>query len=286
MIYLLPVLLWLLQLLPFRVLAVLGDALGAVLYQLAKSRRRIGDINLQHCFPEWDAARRQQVLRRHFQLLARTLLEYGVLWYSRPQRLQKLCRINGEERLAALAGRPVILLSAHMVGLEFGGVRLSMQQPLIDIFTHQSNRSVDALLQQHRNRFGLGQLVARNDGIRPVLKALKQGYRLYYLPDQDLGERESIFVPFFGISTATISGLSRLAKASGAVVLPMVAERTAEGYVVHLGPAWDDFPSGDVAADTARMNQQIEAWARRWPEQYFWLHKRFKTRPAGESSFY
>lgn len=286
MIRLITGLMWLLHWLPLPVLGALGRGLGWLLYALAGSRRKVGRTNLRLCFPGWSGAEREAVLKSHFQHMGRTFLEYGVLWFASPARLRRICRIEGADHLAAQQGKPVILLSAHFVGLECGGMRLAMDYPIIDIFTHQSHAGIDALLHKYRSRFENVLLIARNEGVRPVIRGVKGGHRLYYLPDQDLGARESIFVPFFGVSTATISGLSRLAKATGAVVLPVVTVREGGGYVVKIALPLADFPTDDIVADTTRMNAVIEDWARTWPEQYFWLHKRFKTRPPGEAALY
>jgi KDO2-lipid IV(A) lauroyltransferase len=131
-------------------------------------------------------------------------------------------------------------------------------------------------------------LFSRQDGIRPVVRAVRSGLPLYYLPDMDLGSRDSVFVPFFGVPAATVTGLSRIARLAGAVVVPAVTRQLpgAGGYVLKFYPAWTDFPTDDLAADVRRMNEFIEERVREMPDQYFWLHKRFKTRPPGEEKFY
>ena len=137
-----------------------------------------------------------------------------------------------------------------------------------------------------RLRFGRATLLSRQDGLKPVVRALREGQMLYLLPDMDLGPQESIFVPFFGIPTATVPSLPRFAKLGGARVVPVVTRLTRAGYEVRVHPAWPNYPSNDVAADTARMNAELQAWIDTMPEQYYWVHKRFKTRPPGEPSVY
>jgi KDO2-lipid IV(A) lauroyltransferase len=192
------------------------------------------------------------------------------------------------ERLDKLRGRPVIVLAPHFVGLDMGGVRLSAHMRAASIYVRQRNPVVDRYLRRARSRFNQPVLASRHEGIRSLIKIIKSGLPFYFLPDQDQGRKESIFVPFFGIQTATIPALSRLAKITGAAVVPAVTRQLAggQGYVMRFYPAWENFPSDDVAADTARMNRFIEDRVREMPEQYLWVHRRFKTRPADEPPFY
>lgn len=287
MIHLVPPLMWLLHWLPYPVASRLGAFLGWLLYLFAFERRRVGRVNLELCLPELDRPAREKLLRAHFAEMGRTLIEYAYCWYDTPEQMKKRVRIEGWEHLEAQSGRPVILLGAHFTGLEMAGLRLSIDLPMADIYTRQKNRSLDAVIHEKRLRFQTsGKLISRQDGIRPVLRALKDGFRLYYLPDQDLGPKESVFVPFFGIPAATITGLPRLARASGAAVLPCFVRREDGGYVLEIEAPLADFPSEDPIADTERMNALIERKIRQRPAQYFWLHKRFKTRPEGEKRFY
>ena len=152
------------------------------------------------------------------------------------------------------------------------------------MYSRQKNSLVNALLLHGRTRFGNSILVSRQEGIRPVIKSLREGVPLYYLPDMDYGSRDSLFVPFFGVLAATIPTLSRLARITGAKVVPCVTRQLpgGRGYVLKFYPAWEDFPGDSIEADTRRMNAFIEEHVLEMPEQYFWLHKRFKTRPQGE----
>jgi KDO2-lipid IV(A) lauroyltransferase len=156
------------------------------------------------------------------------------------------------------------------------------------IYSRQKNAAFDEILMRGRMRFGQSTLFARQEGIRPMIKSLRSGEPFYYLPDMDLGARDSVFAPFFGVPAATITALSRIARLAGAVVVPCVTRQlpAGRGYVVRLYPAWDNFPSGDLHADARQMNAFIEERVREMPEQYYWLHKRFKTRPPGEKSLY
>ena len=282
--------LWLLHFLPLPILAVIGRGLGLLLYFIAGRRRKIVLVNLALCFPELGAPARRHLARSHFQMLARSILERSILWWGSPQRLSRLIRVNGEEKIRALrdAGKPVILLAPHFVGLDAGGIGIAMRFDSLSIYSAQKNAVFDRLLYRGRSRFGKQLLLSRQDGARASIKAMRAGRPFYYLPDMDLGNRDSIFVPFFGIQTATITGLSRLARAAGAVIIPCITRILPDGrgYVVELGEAWADFPTDDVIADTRHMNAFIESAVRTMPEQYYWVHRRFKTRPAGEARYY
>lgn len=277
---------WLLSWLPFRAIAGLGWALGHVVASLPSSRRRIAHINLRLCFPSWTEAERRSLVRRNFVCMVQMLLEYGWCWFASPQRLRRLMPIEGLEHLHALDGRPVILMAPHFTGLDMAGLRISMETPVVSIYSRQKDEWLDAFFRSRRLRLGTGIIFSRQQGTRPTLRALKEGYRLYYLPDQDFGARDSVFVPFFGVNTATITGLSRLAAATGAAVLPCYPRREAGRYVLVIEPALTDFPSQDLTRDAARMNAVIESQIRRIPQQYFWMHKRFKSRPEGEADYY
>lgn len=279
---------WLLHFLPLPLLACVGQGLGVLLYWFGRERRRVARINLRLCFPQMSERVREQLLRRHFRAFARSLLERGIVWWSSAARIQKVVRIEGIEHWNAVRDKPVIWLAPHFVGLDMGGVRLTTEFPLVSMYSRQKNPVFNALLLHSRSRFGMSHLVSRQDGIKPVIKTIKSGVPFYYLPDNDFGARDAVFVPFFKVPAATITGLSRLAKLTGAAVVPCVTRQLpgAGGYVLKFYPAWRDFPSNDVEADTQRMNAFIEERVLEMPEQYIWLHKRFKTRPPGEAHFY
>ncbi len=277
---------WLLHFLPLAVLSQLGAALGTLLYFAAAPRRRVVLLNLQFCFPHLTEAERRTLARRHFRAFARSVFEHGILWWGSKSRVQALVKIEGLEHWRALDGRPVMLLAPHFVGLDMGGIRLAADYRLNSVFSRTKDEVFDRLLIHGRTRFGQTTLFARQDGIRPMVKTLKGGEPFYYLPDMDLGIRDSVFAPFFGKPAATITGLSRIARLAGATIVPCVTRQLPGGYVVRLYPAWEDFPSGDLEADARRMNLFIEERVREMPEQYYWLHKRFKTRPAGEANPY
>jgi KDO2-lipid IV(A) lauroyltransferase len=281
-------LMWLLHLLPLPILAALGRGVGLLLYPLARERRNVTLTNLRMCFPQWSDAQRRRVAKQHFQCVARAFLEHGYLWWSPKERVQKLVRVEGLEHWEAVRGKPVIWLAPHFAGLDMGGSRIITEWKGISVYSKQKNPAFDRVLLHGRTRFVKPVLFSRQDGIRPVVKAMREGLPLYYLPDMDFGARDALFVPFFDVPAATITGLSRMARLARAVVVPAVTRQLpgGQGYVLRFYPAWEDFPTDDVAADTRRMNAFIEERVREMPEQYYWVHKRFKTRPPGEASPY
>jgi len=281
---------WLLHWLPLPLLAALGRGLGYVLYVLVGERRRVTLTNLGLCFPELADGERTALARRHFAAFGRSVLELGLWWWAPPDRIRRLVRLEGGETLAAHAGKPVILLVPHFVGIDAGAIRILLDFKLVAIYTRQKNRVFEAAMNDGRSRFGTLVLASRQEGTRKALKAMKDGRFFHYSPDMDYGPKESVFVPFFGVQTATITGLARLARLTGATVIPVVTRMEGRGwqtrYVARVGEPWTGFPGGDEIADARRLNAFIEAEARRSPEQYYWLHKRFKTRPPGAPRVY
>lgn len=275
------------RLLPTSALGRLGEWLGWLLFVLAASRRRIGATNLRLCFPERSGRERRSLLLAHFRALGRASLLEAVSWWGSREEVESLVRLEGLEHFEAHVGRPLILLAPHFIGLNIGGVRLTLLPcRFASMYARIRNPHIDRLMRHARSRFGQSLLISRHEGIKPALRAIRQGLPFYYLPDQDFGQRDAIFVPFFGVPTATVTALPRLARITGARVVPCVVRQEGKGYVVRFLPAWEDFPGKDVESDTRRMNAFIEDQVRQMPEQYFWLHRRFKTRPAGEPSVY
>ena len=279
-------LLWLLHWLPLPVLRGIGWLLGLLLYVFGRERRLVTQTNLGLCFPELGVDERRRLARRHFVAFARAFLDRTLLWWRARARLERLIRVRGREHLASPDGRPTIVLAPHFVGLDAGGTMMTMLTPLVSVYSTQTNPVFNAVLLRGRMRFNAPVLLSRQEGMRKALRAMQEGYPFYYLPDQDFGPRDALFVPFFGVNAATITGVSRLARLTGAHVVPCITRMLSDGYEVELQPAWKNYPGESIAADTQRMSAFIEAQVRLMPEQYFWLHRRFKTRPPGEESFY
>lgn len=279
-------LLWCLRWLPPRWVAAMGRGLGTLLFHWG--RRRVTLINLRACFPEKSEAERVQIGRGVFQSLGRSTLELGRLWYAPVDVALANVRMVDRHYMDEWRGRkPVIVLAPHFVGLDIGGARFSREYPeAFSMYSAQKNKVFDAALRRARKRYSDATLITRQQGLRPVLKALKEKKPFYYLPDMDFGAKDAAFVDFFGIKTATVTALSRLCEITGAKVIPLITRQTEDGYESRFYPAWENYPSSDADADARRMNAFLEERIREIPDQYFWVHKRFKTRPPGEPNFY
>lgn len=287
---LLLALLWLLSRLPLALLAPLGRGLGCLVWWLLPSRRAVALRNLEICLPELAEARRREIAREHFALIGRGALEHGLSWYASRERLTRLIHVEGDVKLAERSARPVMWLVPHFVGLDVASlaVQLFQSRPVVSVYMPASSAAFDEVILRGRLRFGNGRLFSRFESARALMRAVREGYGFFNLPDMDFGLRDAAFVPFFGVPAATLLAPSRLARALDMVVQPVVAEVLpgGRGYRVHFLEPLKDYPSDDAVADTLRMNQWIEQEVRRMPEQYLWVHKRFKTRPKGEPSLY
>lgn len=272
--------------LPYPVVRRLGEFAGSLAWVLAVPRRRVARVNLRLCFPHWSEAQRRAVARGHFRYFMRSFFDRFIFWYGAPERIRRLCRLEGIEHFEPHRGRPVIVLAPHFVGLDAGGIRLSLEAQCASMYAAQKSRALTEAMTQGRMRFNNGRLLLRTEGLRPAVKALRDGLPFYFLPDMDLGARDAVFVPFFGVPAATVTSVARLARITGAVVVPLVTTMTDDGYVARFYPAWQDFPGDDLAAATRRMNAFIEERVLEMPAQYLWSHKRFKTRPPGEAKPY
>lgn len=275
-------------LLPYRMQLMVGAGLGILIYYLMPWRRRIAQINIALAFPNCSTAQRHLLVKNSFRSAGISLLETALSWWGRRAQLQPLCRIEGIEHLlvALQQKRGVILLSAHFTCLEIGGRLLALQQRFHVMYKKHRNPLFEAVMKQARER-NYERAIERHD-VRGMLRSLKQGNAVWYAPDQDFGAQHSVFVPFMGVACATLTAPARLAKMSGAPVVPFFPQRLDDGsgYRLTLLPALENFPTGDDPADAARINSVIEQAVRRTPEQYLWLHRRFKTRPVDESPLY
>lgn len=266
-----------------------GRAIGEFNYRFAGRRRQIARINIDLCFPRESEEQREGLVRGHFHAFGRALTDLPRMWWDRRARFgQRECRFRGLDivRHHREAGRSVILLNPHTVAVDFGGAALTQHFAMSTMFNPMGHPVADWLIARTRARYGV--LFSRADGLRPVLRALRRGTVFYYMPDEDLGQRDSVFAPFFGHRKATLSTLSRLARIGDTVVVPMVAfyDPDARHYVIELLPALEDFPSGDDVADATAMNRALERAIRRRPEAYLWTFRLFRTRPEGEISPY
>jgi KDO2-lipid IV(A) lauroyltransferase len=279
---------WLLHFLPFRVLVALGNGLGWAGYKLGRERRRVARTNLRLCFPQMDEAEREDLVRRHFMMFGRGLVERVILWWSSAARINRLIRVEGEEHLNALKGHTGILLMPHFVGMDVAGQWIAQRVDCVSMYSKQKNAYLNDLMLAKRVRFGHQDIYSRQEGLRAIIRGMRANKPLFYLPDQDQGVKDGAFIPFFGVPAATMTSVPRIAKMTGARVVPVTTRLLpgGEGYVVTFYPPWENYPTGDDIADAHRMNAFIEQRVLEMPEQYFWVHKRFKTRPDGEPKFY
>ena len=273
--------------LPLPVLRGAGWLLGSLCWPLARGRRHVALVNLRLCFPQWSEKRRRQVARQSFICFFQAFLDRAWVWHGTPRLLLERVRITGQ---ADELRRPeaAVLFAPHFYGMDAGGS--AIMQRLIQrgctIYTIQRDAALDAWMRQGRQRFGDVQPLNREDGVKPVIKALRNGRYLYLLPDMNFGPQESIFVPFYGVPAATVPSLPRFARLGRARVIPVITRMTAAGYEVQVHAPWQGYPTDDVQADTALMNERLQEWINAMPEQYYWVHKRFKTRPEGEPPVY
>ena len=277
----------LLAYLPLGWIRAMGKALGWLLYALAGSRRRVVQVNLRLCFPQYTAGERDAMARRTFVCFAQAWLDRGWLWHGSSARLHRRLRLTGA--VQELHGdQATVIFAPHFVGMDAGWTALTAQLPraFTTIYSNQVDPQLDRWILHGRKRFGAPRLFGRADGLKPVVQALRAGQPLYLLPDMNITRQESVFVPFYGVPTATLTSLSRFARLGRAKVVPVVTVLTPAGYEVRVLPAWTDFPTDDLQADAATMNRLLQSYIDAMPEQYYWVHKRFKVRPAGEPAVY
>ncbi len=277
---------WLCAQLPWPLQRALGSTLGALLYWLLPARRRAAARNLALCFPELDAPARARLLRAHFRALGVGVFEFTRAWWGSIAPLRRTVRIEGLEHLAAVAaeGHGALLISGHFMNLEICGRLLCDHVALAGIYREHSGAAMEWAVKRGRLRYAAAMF--RQEELRPALRHLKQGGLLWYAPDQDMLGKNTVFAPFFGIPAATITATHQLARLSGCAVLPFFHHREGDRYVLRIGAPLASFPGADAAVDSARVNAQIEAMVRAAPEQYLWIHRRFKRRPPGQSSVY
>jgi KDO2-lipid IV(A) lauroyltransferase len=281
-------LLWGITRLPFGWQMKIGRQIGRLGYRLAHRRRRIAEINLTLCFPELDEPQRRQLLKKHFESLGMGLLEMLSAWWLPDARLKSLGHLQGLEHLqATLAqGKGAILLSAHFTSLEMGARFLTMHTAIHATYRPNENPLIEHLAKKSRE--SRAEKAIPRDAVRDMLRSLKNNKPLWIATDQHFGHKNSVFVDFFGILAATNTAVSRLAQISGARVIPFFTQRLPhdQGYRVILQPPLADFPSGNLEQDMTRINQLIEEQVRKAPEQYLWVHQRFKDRPQPAEKIY
>ncbi len=266
----------------------LGAGIGRLSYFLARRRRNVCEVNLRLCFPELNSAELRRLARRTFVSNGIGLMEVAISWYRDPEDFRSRVSIEGLENLrdAVAGGRGVLLVAAHFTTLEIGGFLLSLFHPMAVTYRAHENPLFDGVMFNCRRR-RYPRVVERRD-VRGMLRCLRDGMVVWYAPDQDYGPRRAVFAPFFGVKAATITATSRYAESNGSPVLFFSHYRKPDnsGYHLRISPELDNFPSSDEREDAIRINRLVEEAVRGQPDQYLWLHRRFKTREAGDPDLY
>jgi len=280
--------LWLLAQLPLPLARPLFGGAGRLAGLLARTRRRVVTRNLELCFPELDLAARNDLRRRFFRSFGIGAFEFLRAWWGPLGRVPAHSRIEGIEHFEAAraAGRGVILLSGHFLPFEMCGRLLTTRTPCAAMYRPYANPAFEWAVKRGRMRYAAA-MYGREE-LRGAVRFLRGGGGLWYAPDQDMRGRDTVFAPFFGVPANTITGTSQLARLSGAAVLPFFHRRSDDGrgYVIRIEPALEGFPTGDLEADATRINALVERMVREAPDQYLWLHRRFKRRPPGAAPVY
>ena len=278
----------LLALFPYRWQLTFGRQCGRLLHGLLTKRRDIVRVNWAVCFPRQEPAERNQVALRCFESMGMGVLEIAMAWWAKDPRTYCECTIKGLEHIreALRQGRGVLLCGAHLHAAELAGRFMALEQPVAIVYRPQNDVVAETVANRCRSRY-YSELIQHRD-MRGILRALARNQVVWYAPDIDAGSKRSVFAPFFGVQAASLTATSRLAKVSGAAVVPCFYYRRADGsgYDIEVGPALEHFPSGEMVEDATRINRLIEGAVRRVPEQYFWQHRRFKSRPPGEPPIY
>ncbi|PCJ31977.1 MAG: lipid A biosynthesis acyltransferase [Gammaproteobacteria bacterium] len=273
--------------LPTSLQLALGKLISFILQPFLRKRTHIARRNLQLCFPEMTEQQRVELLKKNQQSIGMMFIETALSWWASDRYLEKRVSYQGLEHLEAALekGKGVILLTGHFTSMEIGGRLIMLKTPCHVMFRHLNNPLFNAVMMNARIRHSEG-IVLRKDP-RPMVRALRKNKVVWYAPDQDFGRKASIFARFFGVTAATIPATARIAKMSGAAIIPFVPRRDESGhYTLSIGEAFDNYPTGDDVADAQRINDWLEAEVRQSPEQYFWVHRRFKTQADGKGLLY
>jgi KDO2-lipid IV(A) lauroyltransferase len=274
-------------LLPLRARWQLGKALGLLAYRVAGRRRRIVETNISLCFPDMDKRSRHQLVVDNFRSSGISIIETATAWFISPMRYRDIVDIEGLEVLteASKQGRGVMLLGMHLSTLDFCGAVLSTWSPFDVMYRYNKNRLLEAVMTRGRER-NFSSAIERDD-VKQVIRRLRKGATVWYGPDQDYGRKHSVFAPFFNRQAASITATARIARITGCRIVVFSHYRNLETgrYRICLEPL-DTFPSDDDVRDCSVINQLVERAVRRDPAQYWWVHRRFKTRPEGEARLY
>lgn len=275
--------------LPIPVIHRVGAALGMLLYRVVPSRRRAARINLKQAFPALDEDEIDALNKQSFKSLGISIFESGIAWFKKSSVLRQRCQIEGKEHLdrAMARNKGVILLTGHFTTLEMGGRLIGTYVDKYNaVFKPAHDPLFNAIMVHYRSKMGNELIETRN--VRAIIRGLKSGHATWFGPDQDFADQDIVFTPFLGGIASTLTATAKLARMTGAAVVPFYPVRLADGkgYKLIVLPALENFPSDDIEADSARVNRTIEAMVYSCPEQYLWSHKRFKTQPDRRTNIY
>lgn len=273
--------------LPGRLQVIIGQVMGWAMRPMMRSRAQIAHRNIELCFPELSEKERKTLVKRSLDMMGMMMIETAMSWWASDKRLAKRVRYEGLEYLeqAKAEGKGVILLTGHFTSMELGGRLIMLKTPAYVMFRQLKNPLFNAVMMRARTFHSEG-IVLQEDP-RSMLRALKKNKVVWYAPDQDFGKRASVYARFFGVQAATIVATARMVRLTGARIVPFVPRREKDGsYTISIGKPWEDYPSGDDLQDAQRINDWLEQEIRRSPEQYLWVHRRFKTQPEGKGLLY
>ncbi len=275
--------------LPISALQKAGSVLGIFIYHIVPSRRRAARINIKQAYPDFTDKEIDELNKKAFKSLGISIFETGIAWFSKSDDLQKQCQIEGKEHLdqAMAKNKGVLLLTGHFTTLEMGGHLIGTYVNKYNaVFKKAHDPLFNALMVHYRSKMGDELIETRN--VRGIIRGLKNGHATWFGPDQDFADQELVFTPFLGGIASTLTATAKIAKMTGAAVVPFYPVRlqNGKGYKLIVLPALDSFPSGDIEADSARVNKTIEDMVYDCPEQYLWSHKRFKTQADRKTNIY
>ena len=272
--------------LPFTVQVAIGSLIGKILYPLLSRFRTIAFTNLSHCFPDKSHSEVESLVKQNFEAIGISIFETANAYFATNQKIRSFITINNQHFLdeALKQKQNIVLLAAHFMPLMLGSRALLLDYKIANIYRPQNNRLFDEVMRQ--GFVNNGATMIKTKDTRSLLKTIKSGLPIWYAPDQDLGEKNSVFAPFFNIQTATVAATARLANIPNTVVIPYFFIRDTQGYQMHFEAPLTQYPADDSIKSATITNQILEQQILRAPEQYLWIHKRFKTRPPSESSFY
>jgi KDO2-lipid IV(A) lauroyltransferase len=274
--------------LPYAAMEFLSHGLAKLIIIVLPGRKRIAEINIRLCFPELTESEVQAMVRATINFAAMSFFEISLAWWASDKRMKPMVSFEGVENIEAERknDRGIILLGGHYTTTEISGrLLVYYMRDFRPVYKAARNKLFNTFMVNNREK-AINRSLENRD-MRKIISALKKGSSIWYAPDQDFGPENSVFAPFMGVKTATLIATSRLAKLSGAAVIPIYSARCDDGkYIIRFGKSFEDFPSGDDIKDASKINSAIEEHVRQYPEQYLWLHRRFKTRPQGEPKIY